>query len=169
MALPKQLIIPESVGELKKIQRGQPPYLSIRIQMLVLMKAKDIHTKNGLSVLLAVSANTVQSWKKMYEQGGLQQLLAYNRGGNKKSVIDEAADAKILSKLSDPYEAPRSYKELQEWVDENLVKDINYHTLNKHVKRKYKAKIKVARKSHVLKNEEAVAAFKKNNRKATSS
>lgn len=163
MSLPKQLLIKESVEELKKIQRKQPSYLSIRVQMLILMKTIDIHTKKALAPLLSVSSNTVQLWKTIYEQGGLQQLLTYHRGGNKKPVIDEAADAKILAKLSDPYEAPRSYKELQEWVDENLVKDINYHTLNKHVKRKYRAKIKVARKSHVLKNEEEVDTFKKNN------
>jgi len=162
MAFSKQLNILESVEYLKKFQRRQPPYLSIRIQMLVLMKTKDIHSKRGLSELLGVSANTIQSWKTMYENGGLDQLLEYNRGGHKQPVIDEAADAKILARLSDPYEAPRSFKELQQWVDENLVKGINYHTLNKHVKRKHKAKIKVARKSHVLKDEQAVSSFKKN-------
>lgn len=163
MAFAKKLTINESVQGLKKIQLNQPPYLSIRIQMLVLMKTKDIHTKQGLSDVLGVSANTVQSWKKMYEKGGMEQLLEYNRGGNKQPVIGQEADTKILAKLSDPYDAPRSFKELQQWVDENLIKGINYHTLNKHVKRKYKVKIKVARKSHVSKNEEEAADFKKNN------
>jgi hypothetical protein len=57
---------------------------------------------------------------------------------------------------------PAAYVELQQWVDEEYIKGINYHTLNKHVKRKYKAKIKVARRSHVSKDAQAAEAFKKN-------
>jgi hypothetical protein len=38
---------------------------------------------------------------------------------------------------------------------------INYQTLNSYVKRHFGAKIKVARKSHINKNELAVDTFKK--------
>ena len=162
MAILKLLKIKESETELKKLQRQQPPYLSIRIQMLLLMKRKDLHSKRGLSDILGISANTVQSWKTMYDSGGIKKLLSYNRGGHKQPIIQGRNEKKILAKLSNPYDAPRSFKELQQWVDEHLIKDINYHTLNKHVKQKFKAKIKVARKSHVSKDEEAVLAFKKN-------
>jgi len=162
MAILKQLSITESVIDLKKIQRQQPVHLSIRVQMLLLMKTKGIHSKRGLSEVLGVSANTVQSWKTMYGSGGLKELLAYNRGGHKKPVIFGEVEEKILAKLSNPNDAPRSFKELQQWVDEHLIKGIKYHTLNQHVKRRFKAKLKVARKSHVSKDEQAVLAFKKN-------
>jgi CBS domain containing-hemolysin-like protein len=46
--------------------------------------------------------------------------------------------------------------------------DINYHTVNKYVKRKFGAKLKVARKSHVNKSEEAVIEFKKKSTKSNS-
>ena len=162
MALLKTLVIKESVTDLKALQKHQPSYLSIRIQMLLLMKVKSIHSKRGLSDALGVSANTVQSWKTMYDIGGLCALLDYNRGGNKVSVISKAHEKKILSKLSDPHNALSGYKELQQWVDKNLIEGINYHTLNKFVKRKYSTKIKVSRKSHFAKDEKAVSAFKKN-------
>jgi len=161
MAVLKLLSISESSVDLKRLQKQHPPYLAIRLQMLLLMKSKCIHSKRGLSDVLGVSANTVQSWKTMYAKGGLDALLDYKRGGNKPSVISPSNEEKIVSKLSDPYDAPRSFKELQQWVDEHLIKGINYHTLNKFVKRKYQAKIKVARKSHVAKDEQAVVAFKK--------
>jgi transposase len=161
MGLLKLLSITETSASLKRLQKQYPPYLAIRIQMLLLMLDKCIHSKRGLSAVLGVSANTVQSWKTMYSKGGLSALLEYKRGGNKPSVISSSNEKKIVSKLSDPYDAPRSFKELQQWVDEHLIKGINYHTLNKFVKRKYHAKIKVARKSHVSKDEGAVAAFKK--------
>jgi transposase len=162
MALLKQLSISESVVDLKKLQKQQPGYLAIRIQMLLVMKSQDLHSKRGLSEALGVSANTVQQWKTLYDTGGLSALLSYDRGGHKKPIITGQVEKKILAKLSNPHDAPSSFKELQQWVDENLIKGINYHTLNKHVKRKFKAKLKVARKSHVAKDEQAVSAFKKN-------
>ena len=89
----------------------------------------------------------------MYGTGGLVALLEYKRDGNKVSVIAGSNEKKILYKLSDPHNASGSFKELQQWVDENMINGINYHTLNKFVKRKYNAKIKVARKSYVSKDE----------------
>lgn len=87
MLILKLLKIKESETELKKLQRQQPPYLSIRIQMLLLMKRKDLHSKRGLSDILGISANTVQSWKTMYDSGGIKKLLSYNRGGHKQPII----------------------------------------------------------------------------------
>ena len=133
-----------------------------RLQLLILIKTDKAHSKQALATALGINANSAQNWKKRYEQGGLPLLLSDQRGGNNKPLIDALTDEAIVSKLSDPYDAPRSYKELQGWVDEHYIKGINYHTLNKHVKHKHGAKIKVARKSHVRKDEEGVSAFKKN-------
>lgn len=91
-------------------------------------------------------------------------MLQDKRGGNRTPLIDAKADKAIAARLSDGGNAPRSFKELQQWVHDNYIPGINYHTLNKHVKRKYGAKLKVARKSHVQKDEQAVEAFKKNQR-----
>ncbi len=129
--------------------------------MLVISLQKDVHAKGELSRRLKVSPTTAQQWKKRYEQGGLQALLSDNRGGNRPSKIDAATDRALAQKLSDAKEAPRSFTELQQWVDEHYVPGINYHTLNKYVKRKHGAKIKVVRKTHTQKDEQAVEQFKK--------
>jgi hypothetical protein len=99
--------------------------------------------------------------EKRYGEGGLQGLLLDDRGGNRPSKIDAATDKALAKKLADAKDAPRSFTELQQWVDEHHLPGINYHTLNKYVKRKYGAKIKVVRKSHAQKDEKAAEQFKK--------
>jgi len=70
----------------------------------------------------------------------------------------------IEAKLTHPDEAFRSFEELRQWIDEHFVPGINYHMVNKYVKRKFGAKLKVARKSHVWKDKQQVEEFKKNSR-----
>jgi transposase len=159
---PKPIIVTESLVELKRLHKQSASHLKPRVQMLILSKQSKAFGKYALSDALGVNHNSVQSWRKSYEQGGVERLLQDKRGGNRAAVIDEKTDKAIEVRLSDAKDAPRSFKELQQWVHDNYVKDINYHTLHKHVKRKYGAKLKVARKSHVNKDEQAVEAFKKN-------
>ena len=70
-------------------------------------------------------------------------------------------------KLNDPKNGIRGYTELLEWVNKELFKDMNYITLVKYAERHFGSKIKVARKSHVKKDEEAIATFKKTSVKNT--
>jgi hypothetical protein len=53
------------------------------------------------------------------------------------------------------------YTKLLEWVQSELNKEMKYITLLKYVQRKFKTKIKVARKSHIKKDKKAVDTFKK--------
>ena len=169
MARPTKAInVTQSLSALKRLHRQSSFHLKSRIQMLILSKESKASGKYALSNALGVNPNSVQSWRKAYEEGGLEKLLEDKRGGNRAAVIDALTDKAIYVKLSDAKNAPRSFKELQHWVDENYISGINYHTINKHVKRKYGAKIKVARKSHVQKDEQAGEAFKKNQRAGNS-
>lgn len=157
----KKIVVQEKLAELQKLHRKAAHHLRPRIKMLLITLQKEVHAKTELARHLKVSPTTVQQWKKRYEQGGLQGLLLDKRGGNRCSKIDAATDSALAKKLSDAKQAPRSFTELQQWVDEHHVPGINYHTLNKYVKRKYGAKMKVVRKSHVEKDEQAVEQFKK--------
>jgi CBS domain containing-hemolysin-like protein len=51
--------------------------------------------------------------------------------------------------------------ELLDWFDKTFQTNINYKTFHGFVVRKFKAKIKVARKTHINKDVQAVEAFKK--------
>ncbi len=158
----KTIEITESLSELKKLQKSTAMHLRPRIQMLILMLTGKAAGKQGLADALGVNHNSVQTWRSSYEAGGIKALMAYKRGGYKKGVINEATDKAIGLRLNNATEAPTSFKELQQWVDEHYIPGINYQTLHKYVKRRYGAKLKVARKSHVKKDTQAVEAFKKN-------
>ena len=158
---PKTIAVKESAAELQAAMRKAAPHLRVRLQMLLLLRQPLPMGKQALASALGVNPNSVQTWRTRYTTGGMELLLQDKRGGNKKAVIDAVVDSAIVAKLSDPLNAPRSFKELQQWVSDHHIKDINYHTLNKHVKKKHGAKIKVARKAHVNKDPEAAATFKK--------
>ena len=158
---PKSIVVTESLSELKQLHKKTAAHLQPRIQMLILSQQGKAAGKQGLANALGVNPNSVQIWRTKYNQGGLPALLQYERGGHLQPLIDPKTDAAIVAKLSNPLEAPRSYKELQQWVDEHYISGINYHTLNKHVKRKHQVKLKVARKVHVKKEEGAADTFKK--------
>jgi transposase len=157
----KRIEVKESLAELKRLHKTVATHLKPRVQMLLLSMQKDLHSKYALATALGVDPNSIHNWKTAYEQGGLPALVVEKRGGKKPSLIDERTAFAIAQKLSNPYEAPRSFTELQQWVSEHYLRGINYHTLRKHVKTKHGAKLKMVRKSHVQKDEGAVAAFKK--------
>lgn len=51
--------------------------------------------------------------------------------------------------------------ELLDWIKNEFKKEIKYNTLLKYSIKNFGSKVKVARKSHIKKDEEAVKAFKK--------
>ena len=55
----------------------------------------------------------------------------------------------------------RGYTELLNWIEQEFGKDVKYNTLLKYCIRKFGSKVKVARKSHVKKDDQAAEAFKK--------
>ena len=129
--------------------------------MLLVSLQKELHSNMKLATALKVSRNTIQQWKTLYSQGGLAQLLKDERGGNRPSVISPAVEQALYEKLTNAQEPPRSFTELWQWVQQQYLLDMNYHTLRGYVIRKYGAKIKIVRKTHTNKEEEAVQEFKK--------
>jgi transposase len=59
----------------------------------------------------------------------------------------------------------RSFIEIQQWLQTECGVAMQYHAVNKYVKRKFGARLKVSRKSHVQKSPAAEAVFKKPVRK----
>ncbi|MBI4945206.1 MAG: hypothetical protein HY840_02260 [Bacteroidetes bacterium] len=111
---------------------------------------------------LGVNHNSIQTWRTSYKKGGLSALLKFDRGGFKPSVIPPKVHRAIEKRLKNPIEAFNGFEQLRRWIDEHYIPAINYQTLNQYVKRHFGAKLKVARKSHIQKDEQAVREFKKN-------
>lgn len=164
MALPFQITVQQTIPELRKLQRQHGELIGKRLLMLIEIKKheKTGISKRELSRLTGINHNSIVKWRRLYNLSGIEPLLKHGRvGGFKKSVISKEEHNKIAQKLNDPKNGIRGYRELLEWVNKELSKDMKYITLVKYAERHFGSKIKVARKSHVKKDEEAVATFKK--------
>lgn len=163
MANSKSIIVKESEQELKKLLRQQPIHKKNRVQMLlILKKTQKSLSKIELASILKVNHNTAQKWRKSYFEKGIDGLLSDGRVGFKPSKINNEMHQAIEKRLTSPKDAFTSYIDLIDWIVENYIPEgINYHTVNKYVKRHFGAKLKVSRKSHLKKDENAVDTFKK--------
>lgn len=161
MARPLQITITEDFSELKSLARTLPSHTRDRARMLYLMKHDGITNKHELGTALSVSPDTVQKWRDKYRKGGLGLLLEDRRGGARPAQITADAHEKLAERLSGPTGAFRSYIEAQEWINREFGLDMGYHAVNKYLKRRFGAKLKVARRSHVDKDPAAPAVFKK--------
>jgi transposase len=130
--------------------------------LLILIKSDAALSKIQLANLLKINHNTAQTWRDLYSKSGIDGLLAYGKIGFKPSIISSDLHKAIEKRLHSPKDAFTSYVDLVQWITVNYMKDgVNYQTINSYVKRNFKAKLKVARKSHIKEDENAVDDFKK--------
>jgi len=160
MATAHPVTVNESVEDLKRLYTKAAVHIRPRLKMLQYL-SKGIYAIDALAAKTGASRNAVACWKRTYKTGGLTALCADKRGGDFRSGIDATGKEKIAAKLSDPKNAFTSFGQAQAWINEELGTDKKYHAINKYLKRNFGARLKVGRKSHVKKDETAVAAFKK--------
>lgn len=163
MSLPKPILIKESLSELKELQRKSGHLIAKRLQILIEFKKNEETgiSKRAVSDKTGINHNSITKWRNIYLRNGISAFLRHGRIGFKKSVIDSSSHKAIEKKLKDPRNGLRGYKELQQWVCDALNLQVEYSTLVKYAIRHFGTKIKVARKSHVKKDENSVNAFKK--------
>jgi len=163
MAAPKIIHVKEDLKYLKKLLKSSSNFLRPRIIMLIEIKkteGKGI-SKRALAERVGVNHNSIQTWRSNYISGGILLLLSHKKTGYKPSLINEEERVAIECKLKDPKNGLRGYTELMSWFEQKYQKSILYNTLYKYCVRNFGSSVKVARKSHVNKNPEAVEAFKK--------
>jgi transposase len=160
MLQPIQVTVKETVAELRAYQKRFPSKFK-SLQMLIIIKEQGSLSKYTLASMLGSGHSSVVTWRRIYLKGGIEALLIENRGGNKKAQITPSVEKKLAQRLHDPKEGFRSFIEIQQWLLKEFNIDMQYHAVNKYVKRKYGARLKVSRKSHVLKSPAAEAVFKK--------
>jgi transposase len=164
MSNPKNIIIKESLKELRKMQSKYGELIGKRLLILIELKKheKTGISKRNVSENTGINHNSVVKWRNIYINSGIAPFLVHGReGGNKPSIFTQTEHGQLEKKLADPKNGIRGYTELLAWVSETLKKDVLYISLLKYCERHFKTKIKVARKSHVKKDEQAVDTFKK--------
>lgn len=169
MANAKVIHVKESSAELKRLQKNKPLIIIKRLNMLLELKKngqKGI-SKRQLATRVGVDPNSIQNWRTIYTNEGIAGIISHGRIGFKPSIINKEEHKKIEQKLNQPKNALRGYKELMQWIKDELGKDIKYTTIVEYSKRHFGSKIKVARKTHILKDEEKVTTFKKTSVKSS--
>jgi transposase len=163
MSVPKQIKVLESLSTLRKLQKNSILMIGNRIKAIIEFKKHEQTgiSKRAVADAIGVNHNSVQTWRKMYEAGGIDAILIYEKQPGRPSGITASEHQKIESKLKDPKNGLRGYVELLNWMEEEFKKTFKYNTVLKYSYRHFQSKVKVARKSHVKKDEQAVATFKK--------
>ena len=154
------ITVKESIPELRILQKKNPGKYKA-LQMLVLLKQKGVLSKQSLALMTGASDKSIHIWRTKYRSGGITSLLEDNRGGQKKAAITEKIHQQLSTRLHHPKQGFRSFIEIQQWLSEEFGVAMNYHAVNKYVKRKFGARLKVSRKSHVQKSPADEAVFKK--------
>jgi transposase-like protein len=164
MALAKQVIIKEDLNTLKILAKNGNELIKKRMRLLIeLKKSKsNAQSKLALAAKLGVNHNSIVKWRNLYISGGIEALLQDGRkGGYKPSVVNKQEHEKLEILLNNKHNQIVGYTELLNWVNKELKKEMKYITLVKYVERHFGTKIKVARKSNIKKDLEAVDTFKK--------
>lgn len=163
MATPTIFQIKESVSEIKKMIRTTHPMISKRLQALLVFKQYEHQgvSKREVALIIGVNHNSIQTWRKSYIDGGISLLISHSKKSNIVSVITKEQESIIKEQLNNPTNGFVGFTEFLQWFNESQNTHIKYKTFYAFLVRKFNAKVKVARKSHVKKDQQAVEDFKK--------
>ncbi len=163
MSSPKQIVVKETLAQLRNLQKAAIPMIANRIRVIIEFKKHEQTgiSKRAVSDIVGVNHNSVQTWRSLYEQGGIEAILSYEKREGRPSSFTREEHEKMEMKLKDPKNGLRGYIELVDWAEQEFKKTFKYNTVLKYSMRHFGSKIKVARKSHVKKDDEAVSTFKK--------
>jgi transposase len=163
MALPKTFKIKESEKEIKSLIKKSSLMIAKRLHALLVFKQnEDIGiSKREVANEVGVNHNSIQTWRTLYIKGGIKMLMSHSNIGYKPCKINNVQEQALKEQLENPHNGMVGFIELLDWFNQTFETSINYKTFHGFVVRKFKAKIKVARKSHTNKDVQAVEAFKK--------
>lgn len=162
MAKTIDIHITESVEELKyQLEKTKSKLTPPRLKALLLIKRNKCKYTKDVAAKVGASRKTVYNWLESYRTGGLEELIKVHVGGNNTKLLSDTTIKEIDRLLNDSYSSIVSYVELVSILEETTQENITYASVYQHCKRKHKSKLKVARKSHHKKDDQAVAAFKK--------
>lgn len=162
MAKTINITVKESEAQLKHLLRIQKsPRQQSRVKALLLIKQGKVRYPAEIAQKVKYSRRAVYDWLTSYSKYGIEAYLTVASRGKRDEKLAMDEKEAIASKLYDPATDITSYVELMHWVNQEFGKEIPYHVVYKFCRFKLKSKLKIARKSHHKKDEQAVEAFKK--------
>lgn len=163
MAHAKILVIKETEKEIKNLLKNSIPFIGQRLRVLLIFKQNEQSgiSKRDVAKLAGVDPNSVQNWRNLYLRTGIEGLMQHQKTGFKPSIFTIAEHNMLKEKLNDPQNGLQGYVELKNWIEKKSGKIFNYNTLLYYCIRNFKSSVKVARKSHIKKDENQGIVFKK--------
>ena len=162
MAKQIDIQIDQSESELKRLVQSHTSLLTHqRAKALLLIKQGKIRYTYELAKKLKRERKTIYNWLKLYDTQGIEGYLKIKSRGARKEVIPQGVQKGIAKQLSNVSTTITSYVELLQWIEKHYNLVLNYQTLYSHCRTYHNSVLKVARKSHHKKDEQAVEAFKK--------
>jgi transposase len=136
----------------ERLRRERDSKRKIRLHLLVLLKSGQITSRGQAATHLALHRNTVATWLRSYQDGGLAALLTYKEAGAPagQKTLPPAVFAQLQARLATS-SGFASYVELQQWLREEFGVEVPYTTLHGIVHYQLKAKLKRPRPRHTKK------------------
>ena len=151
--------ITESVEEIKSLMKHSAQgYQKQRLLMLYHLQSGQAKNRKQVADLLGVHRTTIGNWLSSYETGGLEKLLERQYPPGAVPALTEEQRDILRSELLKPH-GFSSYGEIQQYIADTFGVTMKYKAVYALVHNKWKAKLKVPRKSHIKKNAEESKVF----------
>lgn len=144
----------------KSLKQAKSAAQKERLQMLWWLKTGQVSEHQELSRRLGRAPATITRWLFKYRQGGLPQLLEVKTAPGATPKIQGEALKKLQERLKSE-EGFGSYGEIVAWLAQECQLEVKYHTVNRFVRKKLNAGLKVPRPVSSQQNPTAVETFKK--------
>ena len=140
MAAPKTFIITESEEDIKRLIKSCNPMIAKRLHALLIFKRNE---QTGISKRIVadqtgVNHNSIQTWRKLYIDGGIDKLMAHSNIGYKPSKITKEQELVLKEELDNPFNGIVGFVELLDWFNNTFQTSINYKTFHGFVVRKFR-------------------------------
>ncbi len=140
--------VKETAEQLReKIKSEAHPLFWQRLQALYLIASEQVKRRTQIAKILGVNRNSVSTWLRIYETGGLEELLKLNKAKGKPPKMTLRAKAAMAEKLTDE-KGFGSYGEIQAYLLEEHQVELSYSRVHTIVRYEMKAKPKVPRPSN---------------------
>lgn len=140
--------IKESPTTLQRLLRGATdPKKRSRLQALYLLASHQASSRLVLAKLMAVHRHTIQTWLRLYAEGGLPTLLTIKKAPGKRPALTPAVLEQLQAHLAQ-VRGCGSYREIQRYLAQVHQVRLAYSTVHRLVRYRLRAKPKAPRRSH---------------------
>lgn len=140
--------VKETAEQLReKLKSEVHPLVWQRLQALYLIASSQVKHRTQIAKILGVNRNSVSSWLKIYESGGLEELLKLKKAKGKPPTMTLKAKTALAEKLA-AEKGFGSYGEIRTYLLEKHEVELSYSRVHTIVRYEMGAKPKVPRPSN---------------------